>query len=83
MIAERQRSNPFWHYSRSLAAFEQGDFDEALSSIQRAIRLNRDEYRFYQFAAVIYRRQGNHKKYEEYGLRAAKAKFANEQTPPR
>lgn len=82
VIAERQRSNPFWHYSRSRAAFERGDFDEALTSIHRAIRLNREEYRFYQFAAVIYRRQGNDKKYEEYGLRAAQAKFASQQHTP-
>lgn len=76
LIRSRQRSNPFWHYSRSRAAFERGDYEEALSAIHRAIRLNRDEYRFYQFAAVIFRSQGNTDKYHEYGLKAARKKLA-------
>lgn len=79
VIAERQRDNPFWHYSRARQAFEQGHFDDALASIRRAIRLDRKEYRFYQFAAVIYRRQGDLRKYEEFGLRAAKIKLAHSQ----
>lgn len=75
VIASRQRDNPFWHYSRSRAAFERGDYAQALNAIKRAIRLDKNEYRFYQFAAVIFRSQGNTDKYHEYGLKAAHAKL--------
>ena len=75
VIESRQRDNPFWHYSRSRAAFEKGDYPQALNSIKRAIRLDKNEYRFYQFAAVIFRSQGNTDKYHEYGLKAAHAKL--------
>lgn len=73
-----QRQNPFWHYSRARDAYERGNYSEALSAIQRAIYLERDEYRFYEFAAVIYRRKGDREKYEEYGLKAARLKFNTE-----
>lgn len=73
-----QRQNPFWHYSRARDAYERGNFSDALSAIQRAIFLERKEYRFYEFAAIIYRRMGDREKYEEYGLKAARLKFNTE-----
>ncbi|QQD17484.1 tetratricopeptide repeat protein [Spongiibacter nanhainus] len=73
-----QRRNPFWHYSRARDAYERGNYTEALTAIQRAIYLQRDEYRFYEFAAVIYRRKGDREKYEEYGLKAARLKFSED-----
>ncbi len=76
-VAEaRQRDNPFLYYSHARDAYERGEFNLALAAIHRAIRLNNDEYRFHQFAAVIYRRLGNMEKYEEFGRRAARLKLA-------
>lgn len=72
---QRQRKNPFLHYSHARDAYERGEFLDALSSIHTAIRLDGDEHRFLLFAAVIYRRLGNTEKYEEFGRRAAQAKL--------
>ena len=78
VIAERQRSNPFWHYSRSRAAYEQGNFVEAVEAIRRAIYLDRDEYRYYQFAAIVYKAKGDRDKYQEYALKAAELKLSSD-----
>lgn len=54
-----QRSNPFWHFGRARQEYEQGDFDASLRAVNRAISLDKEQYRFYQFQALVYKKLGN------------------------
>lgn len=72
-----QRQNPFWHCSRAKAYYETGKFILTSHSICTAIRLDNDEYRFYQMAALIYRRQGEYEIAREYAAKGVKLKRKN------
>jgi len=76
-IAESfRRKNPFWHFSRAKAEYEKGDFDEALKFVQQAIRLQKDEYRFYRFASLIYFRQGKLVRAQQFSDKASRLKLS-------
>ncbi|WP_269619873.1 tetratricopeptide repeat protein [Zhongshania sp. BJYM1] len=78
-IAENfRKKNPFWHYSRAKAEYEKGNFDEALTSIQQAIRLQKNEYRFYRFASLIYFRQGKLVLAQQFSDKASRLKLSAE-----
>lgn len=78
-IAENfRKKNPFWHYSRAKAEYEKGNFDDALSSIQQAIRLQKNEHRFYRFASLIYFRQGKLVLAQQFSDKASRLKLSAE-----
>jgi Flp pilus assembly protein TadD len=39
--------NPYYHYAVATRAYEQREFDTALTSVRRALRLKSDEHEFY------------------------------------
>ncbi|MBD2857915.1 hypothetical protein IB286_02770 [Spongiibacter sp. KMU-158] len=71
VIVRRQLNNPYWHYGIAKQAFEEGKTEDALRSALRAIRLDNSEYRFYYFAAQIYRELGDRDNYHKFGIKAA------------
>ncbi len=65
-LAQHYRdANPFFQYSVALSAYEQGDYDSALQYVLRAIAREKDDTRFYQLAADIYKKQGHDSKVEQ------------------
>lgn len=69
-----RKQNPFWHYSRAKAEYEKGEFTAALSAIRHAISLQKDEYRFYHFASIIYYRLGRTELAEDFSEKSARYK---------
>lgn len=54
-LAEHHRqTNPYYQYNLSLTAFEDKDYEHALVYVQRAIKLEKKDFRFYELAASIY-----------------------------
>jgi Flp pilus assembly protein TadD len=51
--------NPYFHYSLSLVAYEQGNWDDALKKINRALHLKREEHQFHLLKALIGYRMDN------------------------
>ncbi len=74
IMLQKQLNNPFWHYGSARQAYEDGKPEEALRSVLRAIRLDDEQYRFYYFAAQIYRSLGDRDNYHRYGIKAARMK---------
>ncbi len=70
-----RKKNPFWHYSKAKAEFEQGDFSNSLKSINQAISLDRNEYRFYQFSALVLHRLGDDNRARKQAIKAARLKL--------
>ena len=70
-----RKKNPFWHYTRAKAEYENGEYSNALQAIRQAIVLRKDEYRFYRFASLIYFRQGKTELAAKYADKAAKLKI--------
>lgn len=70
-----RRQNPFWHYGRARQEYEQGNFNAALRAIDRAIALNDQQYRFFQFQAIIHKRLGDIESAQRSARRAAKLKL--------
>lgn len=59
-LAQRYRqSNPYYQYSLSLNAFNEGDYANALTFIKRALEREQKDARFYDLAAKIYSKLGN------------------------
>jgi Flp pilus assembly protein TadD len=58
-LAQRYReSNPFFQYTLALSAFDQGDYEQSLQFVQKAIDREKNDIRFYQLASSIYEKQG-------------------------
>ena len=57
-IQAYQRRNPYFHYSRARHSFENDNIDEALESLNRAIKLKKNEHQFYFLAGLINLRLG-------------------------
>jgi Flp pilus assembly protein TadD len=75
-IAESfRKQNPFLLYSYAKAEYEKGAYEEALDLIQQAIKLRKDEYRFYRFASLIYFRQGNLIRAQQFSDKASRLKL--------
>lgn len=49
---KERRRNPYYHYALAKAAYRQALYEEALTSVQRAIELERDNARFYHLRAA-------------------------------
>lgn len=58
-IRRYQNRNPYYHFYRARYAFDNGDIDEALSSLKRAIHLKDTEHQFYSLMGQINVRLGN------------------------
>ncbi len=70
-----RKKNPFWHYTRAKSEYESGDYGKALEAIKQAISLQKDEYRFYRFASLIYFRLGKRELAADYADKAARLKI--------
>ncbi len=57
-IQAYQRRNPYFHYSRARHSFENDNIDEALESLNLAIKLKENEHQFYFLAGLINLRLG-------------------------
>ena len=54
--------NPYYRFELSEHAYQQGDYDEAISHLRKAIALKSDEHEFYFALAKSYYRRGDRKK---------------------
>jgi tetratricopeptide (TPR) repeat protein len=59
-IRQHQLRNPYYHLWLAEQAYGEGQADFALMSVDRAIRLRRDEHRFHYMRAVILMQIGQH-----------------------
>ncbi|MET0357200.1 MAG: tetratricopeptide repeat protein, partial [Cellvibrio sp.] len=72
-LAQRYRElNPFYQYSIALSAFEQGDYEESLQYVLRAIEREKNDTRFYQLAADVYEKLGRDSKVTQMKKRIKK-----------
>lgn len=46
-VQDYRERNPYYHYSKATMAYEELEFDAALASLRKALRLKRDEHQFY------------------------------------
>jgi Flp pilus assembly protein TadD len=72
-----QRTNPFWHFGRARQEYEVGDFEGALSAINRAIAIDDQQYRFFEFQALIHKRLGDLNASRRSARQAARIKLAD------
>lgn len=61
-IKRHRSSNPYYQYSMSSKALDEGDYKLAIRKLKRAIRLGNNEPKFYHLLHVAYERSGNTKK---------------------
>ncbi len=61
-IQAYQKRNPYFHFSRAQYSFENDNIEEALKSVNRAIKLKKNEHQFHFLAGLIDLRLGNHEK---------------------
>lgn len=59
-VRQHQQRNPYYHLYMSEQAYADGRMQDALTSIDQAIRLRDDEHRFHYMRAVILARTGQH-----------------------
>jgi Flp pilus assembly protein TadD len=59
-IRQHQQRNPYYHLWLAQQAYDEGRPDFALASVDRAIRLRRDEHRFHYMRAMILTQIGQH-----------------------
>lgn len=52
-VQSYRERNPYYHYTRAARAYEQQQFDSALSSLRKALRLKRTEHVFYSLRGEI------------------------------
>lgn len=60
-IRRYQDQNPYYHYYRALAAYNNGDLATAEERLARAIDLKGTEHKFYQLQGLIAERHGDRK----------------------
>ena len=63
-VRQYRNANPYYMYKRAQEKMEKNDINEALVLIQKAIKKDDREIRFYRLAAEIYDRQGDSKNAE-------------------
>jgi tetratricopeptide (TPR) repeat protein len=51
--------NPYYHYQKALAAYNNDDLEAARMNLERAIRLKRSEHKFFRLQGLIAEKQGN------------------------
>ena len=69
-IRAYQKRNPYFHYYRARFAFNNNNFDEALHSLNRAIRLKDTEHQFHFLKGVINYQLGHQDESLENFIRA-------------
>ncbi len=57
-IRNYQLRNPYYHFARARQAYGEERFEDALDSLQTALRLKRDEHQFYFLEALVWHRLG-------------------------
>lgn len=58
-IRRYQQRNPYYHYYRARFAYDNGNIDEALHSLNRAMRIKKTEHQFHSLMGLINDRIGN------------------------
>jgi Flp pilus assembly protein TadD len=58
-VRSYQESNPFYHYGIAEQAYAERSFEPALQALRRALRLKRDDHRFYALQGRVYRELGD------------------------
>ena len=69
-IRAYQKRNPYFHYYRARVAFDNNSIDEALDSLNRAIRLKKTEHQFHSLMGVINYKLGHQEEALENFVRA-------------
>ena len=60
-LQQHRESNPYYHSSHAQHAYEQGNYQEAVSHYKEAIRLRKDVSEFYVGLSESYTKLGNSK----------------------
>jgi tetratricopeptide (TPR) repeat protein len=58
-VQNHRMRNPYYRYHKANEAFIEGDYDTAIEDLKYAIRLRRNEDRFYYLLSLCYLMQGN------------------------
>ena len=59
LVKKYQAKNPYYHYAVAEQAFHNAAFDEALLAVNQAIKLERDNARFYALRAATAQELGD------------------------
>jgi len=51
--------NPYYHYILGQAAYRDGRYQDALSDLDKAIKLKKDEHQFYYLKGLTYQKLGS------------------------
>ncbi|NDV92305.1 tetratricopeptide repeat protein [Alteromonas sp. 345S023] len=72
MVKTRRKSNPFYHFILGEQAFDEGNFEQALTYYQRAFKLDNSRHEVLFGLSKVYWELGDISKAESYLQRAAK-----------
>jgi Flp pilus assembly protein TadD len=53
-VRRYQEKNPYYHYAVAQQAFEDGDFEQALADVRKALKLKADDGEFYLLQGLTY-----------------------------
>lgn len=59
LVKEHQLKNPYYRYHQALDAFEQGDYDLALSHLKEAVKRQKNEGKFHDLLGKTYAKLGD------------------------
>ncbi len=71
-VLHHRRRNPYYRYQRAHEAFVAGDYDAAIAHLEYAIRVRKQEDRFYLLLGLCYLRKGDEPAAERWLERAKK-----------
>ncbi|HEX6006961.1 MAG TPA: tetratricopeptide repeat protein, partial [Burkholderiales bacterium] len=60
-VQSYRERNPYYHYTKAARAYEEQQFDAALASLRKALRLKRDEHAFYSLRGQVLTALGRQK----------------------
>jgi len=75
-VKNYHRKNPYYHYRRAENAYAAQDFNQTTKILKQAIRLRKDDHRFYQLLALSHLRSGELKSAKENFHKAAQYAIA-------
>ena len=70
-VRRYQEHNPYYHFAMAERAYSERRFEDALTAVNRAVRLKRDEQQFHQLRGLAYRELGREFEAEKSFARAA------------
>jgi Flp pilus assembly protein TadD len=69
-VRRYQERNPYYHFAMAERAYSEQRLDDALESVNRALRLKQDEYQFHHLRGLTYRALGRESDAEKSFARA-------------